>query len=78
PYEEQPCLLFLDSLDMHHATRIWDYLRRYLKEKWKEVSGEKGGDAAFDWAELPLVRPRVPVQINGCDCGVYVLRYAKV
>lgn len=31
----------------------------------------------FDNEVLPLVNPRVPTQINGCDCGVYVLRYAK-
>eukprot|EP00904_Undaria_pinnatifida_P005284 jgi/Undpi1/1886/HiC_scaffold_12.g05273.m1 len=77
PDEEQPCILFLDSLSMHHASRIWNYLSRYLEKKWNEEKREDKGDAAFDWSDLPLVRPRAPSQINGCDCGVYVLRYAK-
>lgn len=54
---------------------IYPFMCRYLEEKWKE-SGRKAMD--FDDDILPLVRPRVPTQINGCDCGVYVLRYAKV
>ncbi|CAN0489608.1 unnamed protein product, partial [Hapterophycus canaliculatus] len=49
---------------------------RYLERKWREGAGNR--EMAFDKRVLPLVRPRVPTQINGCDCGVYVLRYAKV
>ncbi|CAN0018782.1 unnamed protein product, partial [Scytosiphon promiscuus] len=71
----QPCMLFLDSLDMHYASRIWEYLRKYLERKWKESASNR--EMTFDRLVLPLVRPRVPTQINGCDCGVYVLRYAK-
>ncbi|CAM9784990.1 unnamed protein product [Pylaiella littoralis] len=73
-HEAQPCMLFLDSLDMHYPQKIQGFLQKYLEEKWKE-SGRKAMD--FDDDILPLVRPRVPTQINGCDCGVYVLRYAK-
>ena len=47
---------------------------RYLQMKWKE---SKRQAMVFDKDVLPLVAPRVPTQINGCDCGVYVLRYAK-
>lgn len=31
----------------------------------------------FTRSVLPLVRPTVPTQTNGVDCGLYVLRYAK-
>lgn len=27
PEDERPCMLFLDSLNMHYAERIWLYLR---------------------------------------------------
>eukprot|EP00903_Cladosiphon_okamuranus_P020870 g19165.t1 len=74
--EERPCMLFLDSLNMHYASRIGDYLRKYLQMKWRE-SKHKHQGMVFDKNVLPLVSPRVPTQINGCDCGVYVLRYAK-
>ncbi|CAN0441118.1 unnamed protein product, partial [Ectocarpus fasciculatus] len=65
-------MLFLDSLKMHYASRIYDYLRRYLQAKWKETGR---GEMLFNKDVFPLVHPRVPTQINGCDCGVYVLRY---
>ncbi len=47
---------------------------RYLEAKWKESGRE---EMEFTNSVLPLVLPTVPTQINGCDCGVYVLRYAK-
>ncbi|CAN0088497.1 unnamed protein product, partial [Hapterophycus canaliculatus] len=70
----RPCILSLDSLNMHHAGRIGFYLRRYLQAKWVEGNTQK---IEFDDNVLPIVSPRVPTQSNGCDCGVYVLRYAK-
>ncbi|CAM9923865.1 unnamed protein product, partial [Sphacelaria rigidula] len=73
--EERPCMLFLDSLDMHQSNRIWQYLWRYLQMKWDGISGNK--EMSFRDV-FPLVRPKAPTQINGCDCGVYVLRYAQV
>ncbi|CAM9544602.1 unnamed protein product [Ascophyllum nodosum] len=72
--EERPCMLFLDSLGMHQPTRIYGYLRRYLEEKWKEAGN---GNIALHGETFPLVQPNAPTQINGCDCGVYILRYAK-
>ena len=49
-------------------------LARYLEEKWKEAGN---GNIALHGETFPLVQPNAPTQINGCDCGVYVLRYAK-
>ncbi|CAM9646914.1 unnamed protein product, partial [Hapterophycus canaliculatus] len=70
----RPCILSLDSLNMHRAGRIGFYLRRYLQMKWAEGQTQQ---TQFDDNVLPLVSPRVPTQSNGCDWGVYVLRYAK-
>ncbi|CAM9497083.1 unnamed protein product, partial [Discosporangium mesarthrocarpum] len=73
--EEHPCMLFLDSLKMHRPGRVFDYLSKYLEEEWR-ASG-KGGCLKLDESSMPRVTPKVPLQDNGCDCGVYILRYAQ-
>lgn len=45
-----------------------------MQRKWKQW---KGREMAFDETLLPLVSPKAPTQTNGCDCGMYVLRYVK-
>ena len=34
------------------------------------------GTPVFDSRSIPLVHPNVPLQDNGCDCGVFVCHYA--
>lgn len=46
-----------------------------MEKRWKASGRER---IHLDKRAFPLVRPRVPAQKNGCDCGVFVLRYAKV
>ncbi|CAN0300929.1 unnamed protein product [Ectocarpus sp. 12 AP-2014] len=67
-------MLLFDSLQLHDLPKIHENLCKYLQEKWK-ASGRKEIDFGEDL--LPAVRPEVPQQPNGDDCGVYVIRYAK-
>lgn len=39
---------------------------------------ERSGDSfVFDGENLPLLKPKVPLQENGMDCGIYMLMYIE-
>jgi hypothetical protein len=74
---EQSCIIFLDSLGMHNSEKVASNLRVYLeleRKKRGRVSAALA-DAPVLLEHLPLVTPKAPVQENGCDCGLYLLRY---
>ena len=75
----RPCIVFMDSLRMHSAAKIASMLRSFLEREWAARKPEAAPLAlsARKPPDLPLISPRVPVQTNSCDCGVYVLRYAQ-
>ncbi|KAL7551587.1 hypothetical protein ACHAWF_014773, partial [Thalassiosira exigua] len=76
--EEHACILFLDSLKMHSKNIYARHIRKWLNSEWKRLKKGKvdGHDEPFDHETIRLRSPRIPYQENGCDCGVFVCRYA--
>lgn len=79
-----PCIIFLDSLKMHKPSTVSFNLRTWLaleadKHSKRVDPGlrDKRTGVAFATNALPLVSPAVPLQTNGWDCGVFLLRYAR-
>lgn len=82
---DRPAVLYLDSLSTSRGNEFARVMRSYLVEEWL-FRKEKNGD--FDKSITPsrrevihgifrkvikLMKPRVPLQKNEFDCGLYVL-----
>ena len=72
----------MDSLgDYHKKSLIARPVRKWLNKEWM-ARGKGPLESAlnrpnlFDVGSMPLFNPRVPTQENGCDCGVFMCRYA--
>ena len=64
---------------MHRKKRIASDIYKWLNFEWKRL--EKGNvdgeeERIFQTRTMPLLTPKIPYQDNGCDCGVFVCRYA--
>lgn len=64
---------------MHQKNRIAKNIHVWLNFEWRRL--KKGGSKdlpkqPFDRTYMPVFTPTVPYQDNGCDCGVFVCRYA--
>ncbi len=68
----QPCIIFMDSLRLHKPKRIAGYLRAYLTQELRSINPNA---LPFTDTNLPCVAPSVPTQSNGCDCGIFVIKY---
>ncbi len=68
----QPCIIFMDSLRLHKPRRIAGYLRAYLTQELRSIDPNA---LPFTDANLPCIAPSVPTQSNGCDCGIFVIKY---
>jgi len=78
-FEEGSFLLFLDSLKMHQKNKIARNIYGWLNFEWKRLKKRGGKDfpkQPFDKSQMPVLTPTIPYQDNGCDCGVFVCRYA--
>lgn len=79
--DEVPCIVFMDSLKMHAASTVHFNLRTWLcleaDSKKKSVPEAYRKNNSLTKDALPLVAPKVPLQSNGWDCGVFLLRYAR-
>eukprot|EP00981_Chlorochromonas_danica_P005158 scaffold1036_cov169-Ochromonas_danica.AAC.38 len=79
---DRACLLSLDSLTMHPYKKIGKRLTSYLYYEWQARRKELSLEASIPEAEfvscLPSVRCKVPQQMNGYDCGVFVGRFANM
>ena len=73
PGGEQPCMMLLDSLSGDN-TRAVDIVKKYLEIEGREEVGEK---VLTNLKKLKVVRPNIPLQNNGFDCGVFLLHYAE-
>ena len=67
----------MDSLKMHSAPKVERFLRAFLELEWAKRKPDEPELKLKLKVDLPLVVPKVPMQTNSCDCGVYVLRYAE-
>ena len=73
-----PSLLFLDSLKMHQKKKVAKKIYEWLNYEWKRLkkSSSKDFRQPFYAGSMPVFTPKIPHQDNGCDCGVFVCRYA--
>jgi len=75
----RPCILVFDSMGVKclaakaHAKTILMYLQEEYKSK-KKVDDEAIASLS---THLPWFAPKVPLQPNGSDCGVYALHFAE-
>mmetsp|Transcript_10341 Transcript_10341/g.17114 ORF Transcript_10341/g.17114 Transcript_10341/m.17114 type:complete len:334 (-) Transcript_10341:57-1058(-) len=76
--EKGSFLLFLDSLNMHQKRKVAKKIYEWLNFEWKRLkkSSDKDFRQPFYRESMPLFTPKIPYQDNGCDCGVFVCRYA--
>ena len=64
---------------MHRKKRIASDIYKWLNFEWNRLEkGNVNGDSprVFRAQTMPLLTPKIPYQDNGCDCGVFVCRYA--
>jgi len=82
---DEACLLHMDSLDMHKTKQIHKTITNYLSNEWKiknkddeELWKNEHLNSKINlFAKLPTVKPICSKQINGFDCGVYVIHYVE-
>jgi len=63
----------MDSVPGVHPTlKICQILRRYLEESGRQVD-----PPISVRINAPAIMAEVPLQMNKCDCGVFLLKYAS-
>ena len=82
----QPCLLVMDSMDMHDPVKFSKIIKNYLVDEYVARSSIRGTMMHTNY-ELEEISKRIlamkyykvpmPRQHNGYDCGVYVIKYLK-
>jgi hypothetical protein len=69
----RPCILIFDSLgesNRQNRPDVGTTLRKYLNMESK-------GKKTFTKKTIPEISPKMPVQPNTSDCGIYVLQYIE-
>eukprot|EP00112_Aurelia_sp_Birch-Aquarium-sp1_P018904 Seg4589.3 transcript_id=Seg4589.3/GoldUCD/mRNA.D3Y31 product="Sentrin-specific protease 6" protein_id=Seg4589.3/GoldUCD/D3Y31 len=74
---QQPCILIFDSLVSGGRSRVFTNLRQYLTVEWKEKKGGREQAKKFTKNNIKGSFPKIPLQSNDCDCGIYVLQFAE-
>ena len=74
-----PYILHMDSLQLHSASTITSNLRNYLMEEWKEKRAPTCAlkQLSINENNCITLKVTVPRQLNGTDCGVYVIENAR-
>ena len=85
-----PCILLLDSLKAHRAQAVFPKLRKLFmalhNDKIAEEGGGANGSAPIEKQDQIVLNGRtlkgfsvsdIPRQINGWDCGLYVIHYIQ-
>eukprot|EP00794_Sanderia_malayensis_P005473 gene5473-6157_t len=73
----QPCILIFDSLISGGRSRVFSNLRKYLTNEWKEKKSKNHLEIIFNKDNIKGSFPKIPLQNNDCDCGLYVLQFAE-
>jgi len=63
-----------------HETRdVAKYLRLWVQQEWERKKRRSPEEPTLkvDAETLPICPPKVPLQSNSCDCGVYLLQFAE-
>jgi len=74
----RPSILVFDSLPDkdNPRTEACARLRTYLTSEWAAKRGHQA-EAKFTESNLPQVNPRVRIQLNSKDCGVFLLQFVE-
>lgn len=73
-----PCILMLDSLDMHKKRTIARTIRLWLNSEWARLHPDEEKQPLrepFAKRYMAMYCPEVPKQRNAYDCGVFLCRY---
>ncbi|CAN0489547.1 unnamed protein product, partial [Ectocarpus sp. 12 AP-2014] len=76
-----PCMLLLDSTKGHRSQEVFRMVRKYVEAAWNNTHGKSSGRKSKVDVTAKLLggcSPPIPQQTNDCDCGVYVIHYAKL
>lgn len=67
----------MDSMGRSRAVfnRYSKLLRNFLR---KECSNKKDKKLDFATDEIGMFDPEVPCQLNGYDCGIFILHYVEL
>ena len=67
----------MDSMGKNTRTsnKYAKYLRNFLE---RECASKKEKSTLFTAAQIPSFDTEVPVQLNGYDCGIFVLHYVEL
>jgi len=72
---DRPCILLFDSLGLEsEQSLIFENLRSYLE---KEHLEKKKETRRFNKINMIGYVPKVPIQTNYSDCGLFVINYLK-
>ncbi|KAG7361842.1 Ulp1 protease family protein [Nitzschia inconspicua] len=76
PTSKMPCLICLDSLKMHCPRGTKQNIMSWLNSEWSRLRSVTEGKGPFNDQSLQLFTPKVPLQKNRSDCGIFVCRYS--
>lgn len=66
----------MDSMGRSHFfNKFSRFLRNFLR---KECANKKGIELDFTDNQMSTLKPEVPGQLNGYDCGIFVLHYVEL
>jgi Ulp1 family protease len=69
--------LIFDSLPDISRSLVVDTLRDYLQREYQVKRPVEAATQAYDKAAVKGYHLNVPLQDNGHDCGLYVLKFAE-
>ncbi|MQL84287.1 hypothetical protein Taro_016803, partial [Colocasia esculenta] len=67
-----PVMLLLDSLHSADPTRLFSEIKKFVFAIYAAKGREESEE---EIASIPLLVPQVPQQVNGTECGFFVLCY---
>ena len=73
---DEPLLVVMDSLGWSN-TRPLEIIREYIRGEWEAKEGHRFSPRDFTEKGIPTVRPAVPMQPNGVDCGPYLVTFVE-
>ncbi|KAH7718862.1 CRE-ULP-4 protein [Aphelenchoides avenae] len=78
--QRKPCIMMFDSKLSQKCSleKSAEFVRDFLEYHYTAISQEKVATECFEEKSFPTVIPsKLPQQQNLCDCGIFMLEYAK-